>query len=190
MKDKKIQSIVIIAFGVSMNFIGTLIAFTFKLPICLDSIGTIMNSFLLGPLSGIVTGIMGSFICGITFDIYSLYFAPVQVATGFFAGYLYRKSYLKGRILPISILVISLFSASIGAVISAYVFNGITSSGSSIIVIFLRNIGLNKVLSVFIVQYLIDYIDKFISCALIITILNRISKNSIIRSCGGENGEI
>ena len=51
---------------------------------------------MLGPKYAVITGVGGSLVSGMTFDIYSLYFAPVQITTGYLAGLMYKKGMLKG----------------------------------------------------------------------------------------------
>ena len=68
-----------IAIGIVINIVGAFLALNLRLPVYLDSIGTVLVSGLLGPVYGMVTGVLGSLISGITFDIYSLYYAPVQL---------------------------------------------------------------------------------------------------------------
>ena len=98
MKEKtNIRKLTLMGFGVALNIVGAFIALQLKLPIYLDSIGTILIACLLGPKYAVLTGLSGSLISGITFDIYSLYFAPVQIFTGFFAGYFYEKGFMKGK---------------------------------------------------------------------------------------------
>lgn len=169
---KKINTLKVATVGIGavVNIVGTLIAFTFKIPLLMDSIGTIMVSALLGPGYGIVTGLLNSIVSGITFDIYSLYFAPVQIFVGALAGILYRKGYLFGNKRVVGVFFISIASALVGAIIAAYVFGGITSSSSSYIVVLLSQLGVNKVLSVFIVQFLMDYLDRFLAVSLIIPV--------------------
>ena len=67
-KDMTTYQISIIALGVVLNVLGALLALTLRLPIYLDSIGTIFIACLLGPKYGVLTGILGSFVSGITFD--------------------------------------------------------------------------------------------------------------------------
>lgn len=167
----------IVGLGIALNAVGTFIAFSLKLPILLDSIGTIMASFLLGPYYGIITGFCGSIVSGITFDIYSLYFVPVQIFVGLFSGLMYKKGFIQDKKRPLGVLVISIFSSFIGAVIAAFVFGGITSSSSSYIVAILSNIGVNKVLSIFIVQFLMDYFDRFLAVSLVMLAISNVPKN-------------
>ena len=70
-----------VALGIVLNIVGAFLALNLRIPIYLDSIGTVLSGALLGPVYGVVTGVLGSFISGITFDIYSLYYAPVQILT-------------------------------------------------------------------------------------------------------------
>lgn len=170
MKKMNTFKVTTVGIGVVINIIGTLLALTFKIPLLMDSIGTIMVSALLGPGYGIATGLLNSIISGITFDIYSLYFGPVQIFVGALAGILYRKGYLDGRKRVVGVFFISTASALVGAIIAAYVFGGITSSSSTYIVVVLSQLGVNKVLSVFIVQFLMDYLDRFLAVSLVIPV--------------------
>ena len=108
MRNSKSLKLTIMGIGIALNIIGAFIALNLRLPIYLDSIGTIMVGFVLGPVYGMVTGVLGSVVSGITFDIYSLYFAPVQIFTGFFAGYFYEKGLMKGKKLFLSVFVMTL----------------------------------------------------------------------------------
>ncbi|WP_027631341.1 ECF transporter S component [Clostridium hydrogeniformans] len=185
MKKLSPLKISIIGFAVALNIVGAFIALNLRLPIYMDSIGTIMIAFLMGPVYGVITGIIGSFISGITFDIYSIYFAPVQIFVGLLGGIMFKGGFMKGYKMPFGVLILSIFSSLIGAIIAAFLFNGVTSSGSSYIVTIISNLGLNKVISVFLVQFITDYIDRFISVALILPVVLSLPerfKHKIIRS--------
>lgn len=178
MKKLNTLKIAIIGIGIALNIVGAFIALNLRLPIYLDSLGTIMVSFLLGPFYGVITGLLGSITSGITFDIYSLYFAPVQIFTGFLFGVLFKKNMFKGKNLFLGVFIGTIFVSFIGAVITAFVFGGFTSSGSSYILIILKNLGVNTVLSAFIVQFVTDYCDKLVATILMIKVVNLVP-NSI-----------
>lgn len=57
MKKITPRIITIIAFSVALNYLGSTIALLLRLPIYLDSVGTIFTGALLGPLFGALTGI-------------------------------------------------------------------------------------------------------------------------------------
>lgn len=166
--NKKIstKTVTLLGFGIALNIIGAFIALSLKLPIYIDSVGTIMIAGLLGPKYAVITGVCGSIISG-TFDIYSLYFAPVQISTGFLAGIMFNKNFLSGIKTPLGVLVFALPTSIISSIITAFVFGGITSSGSSYIVQILKAFGVGDVTSVFVVQFFTDYLDKFVAVVLV-----------------------
>lgn len=166
-KSMNTRTVTLMAMGISLNIIGALIALTLRLPIYLDSIGTILVACLLGPKFAVMTGVSGSLISGITFDPYSLYFAPVQISTGFIAGLMYEKGFLRGNKKPLGVFIFTLPTSIISAVISTLLFGGVTSSGSSYIVQILSHFNVPMVVSVFITQIFTDYADKFLAVALV-----------------------
>ncbi|MGL5245868.1 MAG: ECF transporter S component [Sarcina sp.] len=185
MRNTKNLKITLVGIGIALNIIGAFIALSFRLPIYIDSLGTIMVSFLLGPLWGVLTGVLGSITSGITFDVYSLYFAPVQIFTGLISGIFYYKGFMRGKRVFISVFIITIFVSFVGAIITAFVFGGLTSSGSSYILITLNNLGVNPVLSAFIIQFITDYADKLVACMLMISVVRRIPlsiKNKLVNT--------
>ncbi len=177
MKKISTLELSLVALGISLNILGTFIAYSLKLPILLDSMGTIFISILLGPTLGVLAGLGGSFLSGITFDIYSIYFAPVQIFVAVFTYLMFGKSIFNKMNRSVRVLIISIFSSLTGAIIAAFVFGGITSSGSSYIVVLLSKLGINKVLSVFLVQFFMDYIDRFVSVSIAILAISYMPKN-------------
>ena len=157
-KKTKIQMVIIM--GIVFNVLGAFIAMTFSIPFYMDSIGTILIAGLLGPKYAMLTGVLGSITSGFTFDMYSFYYAPVQLLTGFFAGILYHTPWLKGKRMPIGSLLVGIPTSIMSAIITAYVFGGLTAGSSSAFVFLFHNLGLQLVVSIFIVQIITDYTDK------------------------------
>ncbi|MGL5311846.1 MAG: ECF transporter S component [Peptostreptococcaceae bacterium] len=172
-----VRKITLIGLGVGINIIGAFIAMGLRLPIYLDSIGTILVACLLGPKYAVITGVCGSLVSGMTFDVYSLYFAPVQIFTGLFAGMMYNKGMLEGKKTPLGVLIFTIPTSIVSAMIAAYLFGGITSSGSSYIVQILNVVGIPDVVSVFITQIFTDYIDKFVAVGLVAVGVKALPKN-------------
>lgn len=170
-KKTKIQMVMTI--GITLNVIGALIAMTFSIPSYMDSIGTILVAGLLGPKYAMLTGVLGSLTSGFTFDIYSFYYAPVQLMTGFFAGILYHTTWLQGKKTPIGSLLVGIPTSIASAMITAYLFGGLTAGSSSAFVFLFHNLGLNLVVSIFVVQILTDYTDKLLAVYLTRLIIER-----------------
>lgn len=179
-----------VALGIVLNIVGAFIALNLRLPIYLDSVGTVLSGALLGPVYGVATGVLGSLISGITFDIYSLYYAPVQILTGLMAGLMFRTKWLQGYRLPIGGLAVSLPTSIASAAITAFLFGGITSSGSSYLVVLMSNLGMNLTLSCFFVQVLTDYADKLIAVLLVAAVLKVLTPEMKMKIRGGINGAL
>lgn len=171
--NKRIRILFLVALGITFNVLGAFIAMSFSIPFYMDSIGTILIAGLLGPKYAILTGILGSITSGMTFDMYSFYYAPVQITTGFFAGMLYHSPWLKSWKTPIGSLLIGVPTSLLSAIITAFLFGGITSSSSSAIVIVFNHLGLNMIISVLIMQVFTDYMDKFIAVMITKTLIER-----------------
>lgn len=171
MKKTNTFKITIMSIAVVLNIIGAFIAVALKLPIFIDTIGTFLSAFLFGPVGGMLTGMVTSLINGLTFDPYSLYFIPVQVIIGLMAGICYKKNLFKGKFLILGIIITTVMGSLMASLISAFVFGGITSSGTSFIVMYLKEAGVNIVASIFSTQILFDLLDKSITVLLVLTIL-------------------
>lgn len=171
MKRQKMTplSLCLVAMAVGINVAGGQLALLFKLPIYLDSIGTILTGALFGPWFGMIPNLLSGIILGITTDLYSLYFAPVGMITGFMSGLVWKRwlsgkgiTALKGR-LWLWALAVSLPGTLISSLICSLVFGGITSSGSTILVQLLAKTPLGMTASIFLVQIGTDYLDRVIS---------------------------
>lgn len=165
-KRSSVQRQCLTALGAVLNLITAFVAMTLRLPIYLDSTGTVLISTLLGPKYGIVTGVLGSILSGLTFDVYSFYFAPVQILTALTASLVMRSDWGRGFRMVVSGLVVALPTSFASAAIAAFVFGGQTSSGSSYLVALLHNLGLGLTMSCFVVQVLTDYLDKLAAMVL------------------------
>lgn len=177
-KNISVKNIALLGLGIAINVVGSFIALALKLPIYLDSIGTILVAGILGPKYAIMSGFLGSIVSGMTFDIYSLYFAPVQISTGLLAGIMFKKGMLKGRKTPLGTFIFVLPTSIISAMIAAVVFGGVTSSGSAYIVQALEVLSIGNLLSnVFFTQIITDYADKFLGVVLVNLAINSMPKS-------------
>ncbi|WP_273705170.1 ECF transporter S component [Leuconostoc mesenteroides] len=163
MKKLSTQRITLIALFIVINIVGGHIALLAKLPVYLDTIGTLLGSSFFGPVGGVVVGILTALINGTTGDLFSIYYMPSQIVTALVAGLIYRKvSATDVKNIWWSALIISVPATIVSSVITVILFHGITSSGSSTIVQVLHGLGVNQTLSVFLVQIGTDYLDRLI----------------------------
>ena len=87
MKTEKIsvQKICMIAFAICINFVGGQIALFLKLPIFLDSIGTVFVAAVLGPFYGMLPNLLS----GLLIDFHNLINAEINLAVGVVFGVLH-----------------------------------------------------------------------------------------------------
>ena len=167
----------IVGLCVAINLVGSKLAYYAHIPIYLDSIGTILGSALLGPFWGILASTVAGLVSGVLGDMYAIYFLPGAMFTGLFAGLvLHNKkntisnSFWKSAIIsvPCSIVI---------AIINYYMFRGVSSSSSSIIVQVLSHIGMPLSWSVMIVQLITEYLDKLLAVVLVVLSMPKIRRS-------------
>ncbi len=156
-------SLVFMSICVVINIIGGFLALALRLPIYLDTIGTVLAAVVLGPLAGMITGGLTSVVNAIGFDPTSIYFMPTQLMIGGLTGLLFKNHRFSGWRSVLSIALITIVGSMISSVIAAFVFGGVTSSGSSVFVPMLKSAGMSIVSAVFSTQIFSDLLDKYLS---------------------------
>ena len=167
MKTKfTIYHISMIALAVVLNLIGGQIALMLKLPIYLDSMGTMFIAAVYGPFYGMLPSLLSGLILGITVDMYSLYYAPVGIFLGLLAGFVWRKKQDKRWWFFLGALMISVPTSFLSALI--------TASGSTFFVQLLAKTPLGLTMSCFVVQVITDYIDRMITLLFVAALLKKL----------------
>ena len=174
------------AMAACINVAGGQLALTLRLPVYLDSIGTILVGIWMGPVFGMVPNLVSGVILGLTTDVYSLYFAPVGMITGFMAGLAGSHCSLNKKNLFLPALAITVPGTVISSLICAVLFGGITSSGSTILVQLLAKTPLGMTASVFVVQIVTDYLDRLISLFAAVCLLQALPSDLKNRWKGGK----
>ncbi|CCW41666.1 TPA: ECF transporter S component [Streptococcus agalactiae] len=166
-----------ISIAIAINLVGANLALFLRLPIYLDTIGTLLIAVILGPWYAASTAFLSALINWMTTDIFSLYYSPVAIVVAIITGILIKRNCKPSSLLWKS-LIISLPGTIIASVITVILFKGITSSGSSIIAQFLHGIGLDMTSSLILVQVGTDYIDRLISLILVFSTITLLIKHS------------
>lgn len=174
MKTKMIAQLAMaVAINIVGAYIGTLAKFVF-----LDTIGTFMAAFLFGPIYGMIVGAITLVVSGSIFDPSAYYFIPVQMILGLLGGLIYKSNFFKGMNpvkIVLGILLIAVPASAVAAVIAAFVFGGVTTSGTTYIVMILKQVGVSVFSASFISQLPMDLLDKTITIILALTIVKRLN---------------
>ncbi|MDD9338246.1 MAG: ECF transporter S component [Providencia heimbachae] len=167
------RTLALIVFSVAINMIAGQLSSMLKLPIFLDSIGTLICALLAGPWVALTSGLLTNLLWGLLSGPIAAAFAPVAMMIGLSAGLLARAGGF--RTLPRVILsgVVITFALMIVAVpIRTYLFAGTTGSGADFVVAYFHAVGDNLLESVAITVLGANIADKIIS-ALIAWLLVR-----------------
>lgn len=89
-------SLVLIPVAVGINYIGKLFAGTLKLPLWLDSIGTVLAGMLAGPIIGALSGAINNVIYGLTVDPISFVYGLTSILIGLVSGIMAYRGWIAG----------------------------------------------------------------------------------------------
>lgn len=158
----------LIAVAIVINIVGGQINDLLRLPIFLDSIGTILVAVLAGPIAAAVTGVLTNLIIGLIFAPVAAAFAPVALVIGLVAGLLARAGWFRTAWQAvISGVVIAAALTLIAVPIQIYIFGGVTGAGSDFFIAYLSSVGQTLFSSVALTIFGSNVADKVLSALLI-----------------------
>lgn len=175
-KKLSVYHICMIAFAVIINLIGVQLALIFRLPIYLDNIGTVFIAAVYGPFFGMLPPLLSSLLLGMSIDPFSLYYAPASIAFGMLIGFVWRRRKEAFWWPFLAAFLSAVPSSFISASITANLFAGVTSSGSTVLIQLLAKTGLSMTASCFLVQVVSEYADRLLAIFLIIALLKKLPK--------------
>lgn len=174
-------TIFMIPIGVATNFIGGQLATLLKLPIYLDSIGTVLVGALCGGLPGALVGAVANVINSIT-NPTTMAYAIISVVIGLLAGWFSRAGWLKKLWKAlITVIPFAIVGGLGGALITIWLFGGLTPSGNSIIVAALHAAGLDMNTAVVTAGFPFDVLDKLLTVLVVFLILKRIPERLLVK---------
>lgn len=181
-KDFSTMTVVLIPVAIAINIIMGQIVSLLKLPIYLDSIGTVLVAIVAGPWAGALTGTLSNIVWGILLDPTSFPWFPVAAVIGLVAGIcanygLFRNWW--GVI--IAGLLVSVGSVIMSVIINLTLFGGLTPSGSSAITAYLLSQGWGVIPSVVTTNLLVEPLDKIPTCLLAWAIVKGLSLRYVSR---------
>ncbi|MGM9997824.1 MAG: energy-coupling factor transporter transmembrane component T family protein [Candidatus Bruticola sp.] len=157
----------------ALNITGGWLAALLKLPLYLDSLGTILAACLGGPAAGAAAALISSIISAAANSPIWLCFLPPALLIGLAAGYLSRQGFMRTPWLASFMgLILGLLAAVTSAPIAAYLLHGSSGGGTDLIVAAFRLAGFSTVHACFAQSLTVDPADKIICCLLAQAILS------------------
>ncbi|QDP41378.1 ECF transporter S component [Radiobacillus deserti] len=173
--DFNIMAMLLIPVGVAINIVGFQIASVLKLPIFLDTIGTILIGVIAGPWVAVLAGLVTNLINGIFNPVWFPY-AIVSIAIGFVTGLLTRKGMFQN--IPkalISAVIITFITIITSAPITVLVYGGATGNTSALITATFLAAGQQIWSAVFSSTIITEVGDKIISVMIVYFIVRLMS---------------
>lgn len=175
-------TLALIAFAIILNMaIGQLVSLL-KLPIFLDSIGTILVGILAGPLAGGLTGLLTNLLWGLISSPVAAAFAPVAMMIGIVAGLCAKYGLFQTwwKVI-IAGVIITIFNAIVAVPIRLYMFGGITGSGADFMTAYMLALGKDLFGSVVVTVFTSNLLDKVVTVLLAWGIVKALPERTVSR---------
>ena len=177
-----------VAFCIALNLTAGQLASALKLPIYLDSLGTVLVAVLCGPWSAIMAGVFSNILGSAFGNPVMLFFSPVMIVIGAFTGFLAKRGWFrKWYLVPIGGVLQGVLAAVASAPIAAYLFSGVMLAGTDVLVIYFRSVGNTLLQSVFFQGLSSDPVDKTITYILAYLLCRSLPLRLLQRFRGGNN---
>jgi len=187
-KDFSTMTWVLIPVAIAINVVMGEIVVQLKLPVYLDSIGTVLVGALCGPWAGALTGLLSNIIWGLAIDPNAFPWFPVAFFIGLVSGFCAQGGLFKSwwKVIVTGFLV-AITAALVSTPISVYLYGGITASGSSFITAYLLQTGQGMLSAVLSTGFLVEPVDKITTSMLAFAIVQGLSTRFLARFPRPEN---
>ncbi|MGK7377498.1 ECF transporter S component [Planococcus sp. 1R117A] len=173
--DFSLMAMLLIPIGVAINIVGFQLTNVLRLPIFLDTIGTILVGVIAGPWVALLAGLITNLINAIFNPTY-LPYALTSMAIGVGAGLLSKYGFFKS--VPktiISGIIITVIAVVVSAPITVLVFGGATGNTSSLITATFLASGQQLWTAVFSSSFIVEIADKVVSVLIVFFIIKGMS---------------
>ena len=164
-KNKRYSTSLFVILCLLLNLSGKCLAQWIKLPIWMDSFGTIAATYVLGPVCGVIVGVTLNTLYSIIYSWTYICYAVVSALIAVIAGVCIKKDYMKTLLGALTASFYIAFVSCVVSVIFNYIFfNGYTNNiwGDGVIDS-LISIGFNNIISYVAGEFYVDFLDKVIA---------------------------
>ncbi len=176
MRNRKIVVMIFCALAIAMNIVLGIITSSLKLPLYLDTIGTIFVAVYFGPWYGATVGALTNILTGIISNPKDIPFLLVSVAVGLIVGFIAKKFNFGLASAVVTGLILSVVCPLIGTPIGIWVYGGLTGTGTDFLFMWLQEVGNNIFVSSFVAKVLNNILDKVGSCILVWVLIASLPK--------------
>lgn len=171
MTQNKTKVLVMCSLAVAINIILGNITSALKLPLYLNTLGTVLMAVYFGPWHGAAVGGLSNFISSMLTNPKALPFLLVNVVIGLFVGFVTKKYRYDFKTASIIGLILGIVAPLIGTPIGIWVYGGLTGTVSDVVVLLLKESGTSIFAASFIARLGNNLMDKIGTCLLAYFIL-------------------
>jgi energy-coupling factor transport system substrate-specific component len=166
MNNKKVYIIAFCGIAIAVNIVLGIATSALKLPLYLDTLGTVVTAVLFGPLPGAIVGALTNIITGLIYSVKDIPFLLVNVAVALVVGFAAKKFNFTLVTAIVCGLILSVVCPLIGTPIGILIYGGLTGTVSDILVMALKNAGSSIFAASFIAKITNNLLDKVGTCVL------------------------
>ncbi|WP_338667603.1 ECF transporter S component [Pseudodesulfovibrio methanolicus] len=186
-KEFSTFTFVLIAVSIVLNIVVGQLVSLLKLPVFLDSIGTVLVGVLAGPWAGGLTGLLTNLIWGVITSPVAAAFAPVAMVIGIVAGLCARWGLFRTwGLVIVSGVIITVFNAIVAVPIKLYMFGGISGSGADFFTAYMLALGNDLFGSVVVTIFTSNLLDKVVTALIVWGVIKSMPARTMARFPGVE----
>ena len=122
---KKVSTAVFVIFCILIDYLGKIFSVSCQLPLWLDSVGTVLTAYVLGPVSGAIVGATNNILYGMQEPVAYIY-SITSISIGVLVGIFARRRFFDSIFLTTSVSVlVTTVTVVISTVLSFVFYNGI-----------------------------------------------------------------
>ena len=169
--------------AVALNLALGAVVQALKLPLYLDSVGTILAAALAGPVAGAVTGVLSNTVLGLLANPVLFAFIPVTIVIGVIAGFAARIGmFRRAWSAALAGVIIGVAAALVSVPIVIGLYGGLSPTGTGVVTMVLRaTTGMSMESAAKVASVATDVIDKPISCLIVAAVLARLPRRITAR---------
>lgn len=165
MKKYKDYQIVLLALvSILLNFAGKVFAEKFRLPMWLDSFGTFLMAYVVGPFCGAIVGVAGNILYGFINPVsfaYSITSISIALLVGYLAKYGWMKNLFKTMSLSVMVTGVCVI---ISCILNVIFYDGMTNNywGDGMIEL-LQHLKQPRFIQIIVGEFYVEFVDKVIT---------------------------
>ncbi|MCX6135281.1 MAG: energy-coupling factor ABC transporter permease [Ignavibacteriales bacterium] len=177
-----------VAFCIALNLSAGQITAALKIPLYLDSIGTVLVAVLVGPWAAVICGSAANLLAAAFGNPSMMFFIPVVAVIGAFTGFLARREWFRTwYLVALGGLLQGILAAIVSAPISAYLFSGVMMAGTDFVVLYFRSVGNTLLNSVLYQGLTSDPADKLVTYLIVFFLTKNLPQRLVSRLRGASN---